>query len=839
MKKNLLFVVCLTLFTGYVLAQNALVNTSRFTIKKEKNGILMNSQKQQLKIEFINQAVVRVQYVPEGELKDNGTIVCLPSRKEKTVPFKLTEKENVVFVKSKLLTLEINKITGAIQYKSSDGKTLLKENMIQPRLTEKIAIEKTEFDDNKNKVEKTANGDLIVTEIASKKIVGNAWKARQQFEWQDDEALYGLGSHQEDYMNLRGTMQYLYQHNLKATIPVLMSSKGYGLLFDVGSTLIFHDDKEGSFMQMNAVNEIDYYFMYGPEMDQIVSQYRGLTGKVAMMPKYIFGYVQSKERYPDQYTLDSVVTRFRSENIPLDVIVQDWNYWNPKWWGHKEFRKDAYPDPQAMIKAVHEKHAHFMLSIWPSASGNEGVEMGAKGYVLGRGIYDAYNPSARKMYWDKYVNKNLFSQGVDAWWCDGSEPVDGDWIPKANSIANNPQARYEMNTKGLNELLGALRANTFSLYHSRGIYENQRLTTNAKRVVNLTRSTYAGQQRYGTFVWNGDTKATWADFAQQIPSGLNYMATGSPYWTIDAGAFFVRDNGQAWFWKGDFQRGPEDLGYREFYVRNLQFCQWLPLFRSHGTDFPREPWLFGKSGELFYDSILKQIYLRYRLLPYTYSIAAMITQKDYTMTRPLVFDFREDPNVYNLKDQFMFGPAFMVCPVTKPMYYDADSKELLNVSKTRLVYLPQNADWIDFYTGKKYQGGNIITADAPIDRIPVFVRAGAIVPMGPQQQYSSEKPDAPWEIRVYSGADGEFVIYEDEGDNYNYEQGKFATISLKWNDKDRILTIGERKGEFEGMIQSRELRIVLVDDDRGIDIQNTEDVNRIVIYSGDKTVVSL
>ncbi|GAB6011297.1 glycoside hydrolase family 31 protein [Viscerimonas tarda] len=822
--------VCLGLSTSLAWADS-------FTVQKEKNGVLMNNQKQQLRVEFINPAVVRIQYVPEGELKNNETNVCLP-HKEVNVSFKFKEGDKTVRLVSEQLSVDIDKSTGAIRYLSKDGKTLLKENTLQPRITEKVAIEKTEFDESKNKTEKTANGDLIVSEIVSKKITGTAWKATQQFEWQDGEALYGLGSHQEDYMNLRGTMQYLYQQNLKASIPVLMSSKGYGLLFDAGSTMIFHDDSQGSFMEMNAVNEIDYYFMYGPEPDKVVSLFRGLTGKVGMMPKYIFGYVQSKERYPDQQSIDSIVTRFRAEKIPLDLIVQDWNYWNPKWWGHKKFREDAYPDPTAMIKGVHDKNAHFMLSLWPTANGNEATEMGAKGYTLGRGMYDAYNPAARKMYWDEYVNKNLFIHGVDAWWCDGSEPIDGDWNANANSIANNPQARYKLTSKVLNDLLGALRANTFSLYHSQGIYENQRSVTNEKRVVNLTRSTYAGQQRYGTFVWNGDTKATWADFAQQIPSGLNYMATGSPYWTIDAGAFFVKSQNQ-WFWKGDFEQGVEDLGYREFYVRNIQFCQWLPLFRSHGTDFPREPWQFGNHGEPFYESILKQINLRYRLLPYTYSIAAMVTREDYTMTRPLFFDFRKDSKVYDIKDQLMFGTAFMVCPVTKPMYYDVNSKKLTGIDKTRSVYLPKDANWIDFHTGTKYQGGSFITADAPIDYIPVFVRQGSIVPMGPIQQYSSEKPNAPYEIRIYPGADGEFTIYEDEGDNYNYEQGKYAIIALRWNDKKKTFTVGERKGEFAGMVKNREFNIVLVDKGKAVGEDASKIFDKAIHYDGKKTIVNL
>ena len=831
MKKIAIISILLALFTPVVFSQK-----TNWCVTKQDGGIQMNRGNETMNVKFVNPSVVRIQYVPEGELTDNGTIICLPQKPE-NIKWKFSKSKTKAVMRSSQLTVEIDMETGYIRYKSSDGTTLLAENSLCPRETERIAIEQTVYDDSKSHVEKTANGDLMVSEVASHRTVGTAWKARQHFQWQDKEALYGLGSHQEGYMNLRGTMQYLYQHNLKATIPVLMSTKGYGLLFDVGSTMIFHDDKEGSYIQMDAVNEIDYYFMYGPEMDDVVAQYRSLTGKVGMMPRWLFGYAQSKERYPDQATIDSVVTRFRNEKIPLDVIVQDWNYWKPQWWGHKKFRSDAYPDPKGMIDAVHKKNAHFMLSLWPTANGNEGEEMGAKGYVLGRGIYDAYNPDARKMYWDNYVNPNLFSHGVDAWWCDGSEPIDGDWNSGSDNIANNPQARYEKNTKELHALLGIMRSNTFSLNHSRGIYENQRRTTLGKRVVNLTRSTYAGQQRYGTVVWNGDTKATWQDYAKQIPSGLNYMATGSPYWTIDAGAFFVK-KGYAWFWQGDFQNGTKDMGYREFYVRNLQFCQWLPLFRSHGTDCAREPWQFGKQGDIFYDAIIEQINLRYRLLPYNYSVAASMTFNNRSMTRPLAFDFRNDIRVHDIKDQLLFGPSFMACPVTVPMYYEADSKELTGKEKSRQVYLPKGTEWIDFYTGKRYEGGQNIIAPAPIDHIPVYVRTGSIVPMGPLQQYSSEKPDAQWEIRIYPGADGEFTVYEDEGDNYNYEQGTYATYTLKWNDRARQLTVSNRKGSYPGMTKSRILNIVVVGDGKGVGVSHDPDNHVSIDYDGtEKTVI--
>lgn len=806
-----------------------------YLIKSQSNGVMLTAGNKKLSIQFTDPAVVRVRFAPEGVFKDNGTDVCV-AQKRVVIPFSVRQRPGYVLLKSALLKLSISTKTGAITYFNNSGKLLLSENADQPRITGKITLTKNKFNDIGSKVVKTANGDQVSANITGNEVVGTAWRAKQQFTWQFDEALYGLGSHQEDYMNLRGTRQFLYEYNLKKSMPVLMSSKGYGLLFDAGSAMIFRDDTLGSYMDMLAVNQIDYYFMMGPEFDQIVHHFRKLTGKVELPPKYIFGYVQSKERYTSPHDIDSVVHRFRANHIPLDLIVQDWLYWKNGLWGYKKFDESKYPHPELMIDSVHKQNVHFMLSIWPQLAANEETEMGDKGFVLGRRIYDAYNPAARKMYWDDYVYKNLFTKGVDAWWCDSSEPVEYDWNRGSNNIANNPEARFEKNVKVMTELLGDERVNTFSLHHAQGIYENQRKTNSQKRVVILTRASYPGQQRYGTMVWNGDTKATWADFKSWIPGGLNYMVTGSPYWTIDAGAFFVTPK-QEWFSKGEFPNGTANNGYKEFYVRNLQFSEWLPLFRSHGTDFAREPWKFGAPGDMFYDAIIKQIDLRYRMLPYTYSLAAMVTNKDYTMTRSLLFDFRNDSRVYNIKDEFMFGNSFLVCPVTDPMYYAPADTALSGVAKTRSVYLPASINWFDFWTGKKYTGGQFVTADAPIDHVPVFVKAGSIIPMAPVMQYSSERPDAPWEIRIYSGKDGSFTIYEDGDDSYDYTRGKYSTFNLVWNNNKRELSISARSGSFPGMVTARLLKVVVVNTTSGTGV--TEWNGKNVKYVGKKLTMKL
>lgn len=795
----------------------------------------MLADTRKLSIEFVNPSIVRVRFVPQGEFKENGTNVCI-RRETQPVNYKIEYKSEWISLKSSALKLQISKKSGSVRYFDTNGNLLLEENSDNPRSAEPVKLSKATFNDYGSTTQKTANGDMVTANIAGREAVGTAWRAKQQFVWKNGEALYGLGSHQEDYMNLRGTQQYLYQHNLKKSMPVLMSTLGYGLLFDAGSAMVFHDDTLGSSIEMLAVNQIDYYFMFGPEPDKVVRQFRTLTGKVELPPKYAFGYVQSKERYTGPSDIDSVVQRFRANKIPLDVIVQDWQYWTGNLWGHKKFDEVKFPEPEKMIARVHQQNARFMLSIWPQVAANEEIEMAAKGYVLGRRIYDAYNPAARQMYWDDYVGKNLFSKGVDAWWCDSSEPVDFDWNRGANNIASNPAARFEKNVKELSDLAGELRANTYALHHAMGIYENQRKTGSEKRLLNLTRASYPGMQRYGTMVWNGDTKATWADFKSWIPSGLNYVATGSPYWTIDVGAFFVKNNVE-WFWKGDFPKGPADAGYREFYVRNLQYAGWLPLFRSHGTDFAREPWQFGNPGDPFYEAIIRQINLRYRLLPYIYSVANMVSDQDFTMTRPLFFDFRKDARVYDIKDQFMFGSEFLVCPVTDPMFFSPGNVPLNTISKSRQVYLPAGVSWIDFWTGEKFLGGQTITSEAAIDHIPVFVKAGSVVPMGPIMQHSGEQPNAAWEIRIYPGANGKFTVYEDEGSNYNYQKGESSAYEITWNDKKQEVTIGRRKGSFPGMVGNRTLKIVLVKPGTGIDINET--TGKKIEYNGDEKILSM
>lgn len=795
------------------------------------NGISCNLKQGLLKVEFVTPDIVRVQYTKDHVFKGNGTDVCIP-RSIQSVDFSYTKEADSYLLKSDSLIVRIDLSTGFVSYFDINGSLLLRENKQVPRVGEKEWVQQVTYDENSKRIEKTADGDKEVKDVLAHDTIGHTWKYRVNFEWQPSEALYGLGSHMEDYMNLRGKELYVCQHNLKAMVPVLNSTAGYGLLFDVGCGIVFKDHSEESYVEMIAAKQIDYYFMKGKTMDTVVANYRWLTGKSPMMPLYLFGYIQSKERYVSSDDLIHTLKEYRQRQIPIDMIVQDWNYWPQGQWGRMSMNPEYYPDKKQLADEIHALHAKLMVSIWPNAMNcPQHDDFKQKGLLLnGSSVYDAFNPQARDLYWS-YAKNEFFDNGFDAWWCDASEPLDADWTFMEKGYgADNHKRRWELNTKLLGDVLGVERSQTYSLYHAMGIYENQRSASNDKRVVNLTRSSYAGQQRYSTITWNGDTQATWKSFAQMIPAGLNFMATGCPYWTIDIGTFFTK-NGPQWFWKGGYDKGVADMGYRELYIRMFQYGAFLPVFRSHGSDTPREVWRFGKPGDPFYDSLMRMIHLRYRLLPYIYSLAGKVHCDHYTMTRALAFDFGSDRKVADLKDEFMFGPALLVAPVTTPMYYTVDSQPLENTEKKRSVYLPQGADWIDFWTGKKLKGGQWITSEATIHKIPLMVRQGAIIPMGPVVQYTSEKRDAEWEIRIYPGADASFIVYEDEGDNYKYEKGAYSTFELKWNDKKSTLTITDRQGKYDGMSVSRKLRVVKVDEKSGIGVEQSAG-GKIVEYRG-------
>lgn len=733
---------------------------------------------QRIDCSFVTPEIVRVQWSEDGKLGGNHTGICVYQPQK--VKVKETRKGSCRVLTSSALAVTIDTLTQSVTFTDrATGRVLLSETS---RSSEKVLREQTVYDDGSAHTEETANGKVTVKEAVGRDTVGTATRYISHFSCPGTKALYGLGAHMEDYMNLCGKTLWLTQHNLKVCIPMLISPQGYGLLFDAGCAMKFTSGEGWFDMQLEAAHQSDYYFILGPRMDDVVAGYHHLTGKVQLLPLYAFGYVQSKERHVSSDDLIQTLKEYRRRHVPIDMIVQDWSYW-PEGWGYMKMDPRYYPDPKALADSIHAMNAKLMVSIWPNPQYcPEERDFRERGYMLEHSVYDAFNPAARDHYW-KYANETFFSQGFDAWWTDCSEPLDADWkaMPEVNGHPygrDDQEMRWHLNKNLLSEALGAERSSLYSLYHARGIYENQRKTSEAKRVLNLTRSGYAGQQRYATVVWNGDNYASWKSFRQQIPAGLNYMATGNPYWTVDVGCFFVRNDGYRWFWCGEFDRGVDDDAYKEFYTRMFQWATFLPMLRSHGTETPREIWRFGEPGTPYYDAILKMIHLRYRLLPYIYSLAAHQTMYSQTMARPLAFDYPNDKQVYDLKDEYLFG-SFLVCPVTHP----------LNEKSERRIYLPEGNQWIDFWTNTRYAGGQWIDVQVSIDRLPLFVKCGSIVPTTEVVEYAAAQQDKPITVEVFPGQDATFILYEDAGDGYAFEQGQYTETRLTWNDKRQKLTV--------------------------------------------------
>ena len=782
--------------------------------------------------------VVRVRYTTRSAFSSRQSLMIVPKRAEH-VPFTVRETPEHIVFETSALTIDIDRKTAAFTYRDAAGALLTKEPARGGKTLVPVDVVVSVFDETTAvRSEMSADGMRSQAEAVRQRVDRQAYQTKLEFEWAPDEALYGLGSHEEGMLNLRGQYQYLYQQNMKAVVPVLISTRGYSILLDSYSAMTFHDDAFGSYLWSEVSDELDFYFVYGPEFDQIIHELRKLTGQAPMFPKWTFGYIQSKERYKSQAELVEIVQEYRRRGLPLDCIVLDWMSWTGDLWGQKSLDPARFPDPDRMMRELHDLHARLMVSIWPimRAGGSDWQAMKDRGFLLGnQSTYDAFNADARALYWQQ-ANDGLFAHGIDAWWCDCTEPFEADWN---GAVKAEPEARQRINTEAGKRYLDPEYINAYSLLHSQGIYEGQRAVTAQKRVVNLTRSAYMGQQRYATITWSGDVVATWDTLRRQIADGLNFCATGVPYWTLDVGGFFVQNKPDLWFWSGDYDAGVDDLGYRELFVRWFQYATFLPMLRAHGTDTPREIWRFGAPGDPMYDALAKFLHLRYRLLPYIYSLAGWTTQRAYTMLRLLAFDFRDDAATYDIRDQFMFGPAFLVCPVTQPMHYTAGSQPVVDADESRSVYLPAGCDWWDFWSGERLAGGQVIRAAAGIMAIPLYVRAGSIVPVAEPMQYVDEKPDGVMELHIYPGRDGTFLLYEDAGDGYDYEQGAFSTIELKWYDATQQLEIGERTGSYPGMQEQRTFRVVIHDAGQTELSQGTDRSGTTVTYQGKRLVIDL
>ena len=585
--------------------------------------------------------------------------------------------------------------------------------------------------------------------------------------------------------------------------------------------------------------DMDYYFIAGKNMDEVISGYRTLTGKAPVYPKWVLGFWQSRERYQSSKDIEENMKKFRDLKIPVDNIVQDWNYWKLDSWGSHEFESARYPNPQAMLDSVHALHGRFMISVWPKFydTVKNYKELDAKGWMYHQAIkddihdwlgfrgsfYDAYDAGARKMFW-RQMDENLYTKykfGIDAWWMDASEPNVRDCTPMWYRKALSGPTALGTATEYFN---------AYSIVNADAIYNGQRSVNPNQRVFLLTRSGFAGEQRYSTATWSGDIATRWEDMRAQMTAGLNYSMAGLPFWGMDQGGFCVENRyveAQQEFDKTGKENA--DLKeWRELQARWNQFGCFVPLYRAHGQWPLREVWNIAPADHPAYKTIVAYDKLRYRLMPYLYSMAGMVHLKDYTMMRGLVMDFNGDEKVLDIKDQWMFGSALMACPVGEYQKY------------SREVYLPKQKGWYDFYTGAYHAGGQTIVADAPYDKIPVFIPEGAILPIGPEMQWSDEKKPELIDLYVYAGKDGSYTLYEDEGTNYNYEKGKYAVIDFKYDDARKQVTIGARKGSFDGMLQKRRFNIILVDQKKqqGVNLAKSPK-GKVVKYSGQAMTVKL
>lgn len=932
-----------------------------------------------VRLQVMGDRIIRVEATPEEAFAAKQSLIVVPQKTK--ARFSVSESDGFVTVSAAGVSARVSTVTGRIEFRDAKGRLLLGETGKAGKTFRRFTVPEREI------------GPGTLTDDAR-----HGWTWHTQFDSPADEAFYGLGQHQAEELNMKGKNEELFQYNTKVSVPMVLSNRGYGLLWDSYSYCRFGNPDEyrqlqrifrlydrdgrpgsltGTYTDRNgqvvvrsedsiyfehAVPEVnplhrqdlgiyalpkgfnldgahvtyegyieapedcdyhfllyyagymtvyvdnheavaerwrtawnpnawkftcqlkagrrvpiriewrpdggvsycglrvatprtaeeqgrlsiwsemsrymDYYFIAGERMDDIISGYRTLTGKAPVYPKWTLGYWQSRERYKSSADIEQTMAEFRRRHIPVDNIVQDWNYWKLDSWGDHTFEAARYPNPQAMLDSVHAMNGRFMISVWPKFydTVDNYKEIDAKGWMYHQAVkddihdwlgfrgsfYDAYDAGARKMFW-RQMDENLYSKykyGIDAWWMDASEPNVRDCTPMWYRKALCGPTALGSSTEFFN---------AYSIVNADAIYNGQRSVQPNRRVFLLTRSGFAGEQRYSTATWSGDIGTRWEDMRSQMTAGLNYSISGLPFWGMDQGGFSVENRyvaAQKIFDKSGLES--EDLKeWRELQTRWNQFGCFIPLYRAHGQWPLREPWNIAPDNHPAYKTIVWYDRLRYRMMPYLYSMAGWVHLSDYTMMRPLVMDFNGDSRVLDIKDQWMFGPSLMACPVSR---YRMRSRE---------VYLPQQCGWYDLYTGERHDGGRTITAPAPYERIPVFVPEGAILPFGPAMEWCDEKPAELINLYVYAGRDGSFRLYEDEGTNYNYEKGKYATIDISYDDASRTVTIGRRNGSFAGMLKTRRFNVVLVSGDapRKLDLDSPQ--GKMVDYDGRAITVSL
>lgn len=790
MKTKLMTIICMLVFSTGMLAGPA-------------EPVEINTGDAVTKVTFYSPEIVRVVKVPAGK-PGNTRESLVVTMEPQDVKVQKSENSSAVTLKSPVLTVKIDKKTGLVQFMTK-GKNLLKEKSYG-------------FEERKDGPDAGSFRTTIVYQLDK------------------EEPIYGLGVTQDGKLNHRGSTHWnMEQNNTQDYQHVVQSLKGWGLYWDNYSRSRFIDNEEGMSFSAEVGDDIDYYFMYGGSADGVNAQIRTLSGDVPMFPLWTFGYWQCRERYKSVDELLEVVRWHRANNVPLDGIIQDWQYWGSNYtWNAMDFLADTYVNGRWMVDEVHRNNAHIMISIWASFGPMTQAfrDLEAKGllydfqtwpqsglsafwpprmdYPSGVRVYDALSPEARDIYWKNL--KRLVDYDIDAWWMDSTDP---DFF--------NPKDEHYDHSAGD----GTWRRyrNAFPLASVSGVYDNLRKDSEAKRAFIMTRSAFAGQQRYGAGLWSGDVNSSWEMLRKQVPAGLNYTMTGCPNFNTDIGGFFC--NSYNTMGGGSAPRNPQ---FQELYVRWMQYALFCPVFRSHGADAPREIYQFGKKGDAAFDAIEKSIRLRYQFLPYIYSTAWQVTSEDESYMRALIYDFAADKKTWDMTDEFLFGKSILAAPIVDPQYTEEkvirtnamtgwDRNEVaqklaesvdFSQSKTAVSYLPAGADWYYFWTEAKYKGGQDVTVESKFDEVPMFVRAGSIIPMAPVMMYAEESKWDNLDIVVYPGADAEFVLYEDEGDNYNYEKGAYSTITFKWNDKSQKLTVGEVKGEFPGMLKNRKFNVRIV-----------------------------
>ncbi|HUX84402.1 MAG TPA: TIM-barrel domain-containing protein, partial [Chitinophagaceae bacterium] len=748
---------------------------------KSGNRVLFRLDQGSLELHILSPDLVEVQYSILSPMPEPVSLV-FPDKEPPAVAFSCSVTPGYVEVRTSRLIIRVDKSTQAISYLTLSGTLILQED--------------------------GSSGKKMV----SARVAGfDTYTCSTQFLSPQDEGLFGLGCHPLDSgsIDYKGRKQDLAIRYMTGAIPFLLSTRGYGLLWDNYSASHFDGDVDQATRyrySSESGKRIDYYFFYGPDFDQIISRYRQATGEAPMFPKWAFGLFQSQDRYMSQAEILSVKDQYRNHQIPVDAIVQDWFYWAPYPIGSHTMNPNHYPDPKAMVDALHQAHIHAMISIWPcfwygSRDFQQLSSMGGLTNIRWNDVmthqydvyYDPFNPRARAAYWRQAADSLMIRDGWDGWWADQCEPDDGD------SIVVRKQNMFYTG-RGIDYF------NAYSLMHTTAIYQGWRRDIPGKRVFILARQAFSGQQRNSATLWSSDVTCTFHSLQDQIPQGINACASGIPYWTSDIGGYHYNWTAPDW----------SSPSFRELFIRWFQFGTFSPIFRIHGKG---ERALYSKNWDDRTRAILLDFdNLRYRLMPYIYSLSWKVTQEGYTPMRSLAFDFRQDTGVYHIPDEYMFGPDFLVSPVSYP---GADS---------RAVYLPRGREWYDFWTGKKIPGGGTIQAAAPLEHLPLFLPSGTILLMGPYLQYATEKPADPLEVRIYPGKDASFTLYEDAGDGYAYQNGQHATIRFYWNDRQQRLDIGGSVGSYPGMTRSRTIQVVLVEAGHGVGIKPEPKPDKTIRY---------